>query len=164
VPGDEGRRRNRGTGPGPLDPVQIEANLLSHPDDLKTAIACVELCREVGNSAALRPFAKREVMPGNLRGADLENYVRDAAVAYWHQTCMAKMGRDALSVVDGNLKVYGVENLRIADGSIMPRVTTGNTMAPCVVIGERAADTSRRPRPGTPAARQRGAARRLAAR
>jgi choline dehydrogenase len=50
------------------------------------------------------------------------------------------MGRDAMSVVDGNLKVYGVDNLRIADGSIMPRVTTGNTMAPCVVIGERAAE------------------------
>jgi choline dehydrogenase len=45
-----------------------------------------------------------------------------------------------MSVVDGNLKVYGVDNLRIADGSIMPRVTTGNTMAPCVVIGERAAE------------------------
>jgi len=45
-----------------------------------------------------------------------------------------------MSVVDGNLKVYGVENLRIADGSIMPRVTTGNTMAPCVIIGERAAE------------------------
>jgi choline dehydrogenase len=50
------------------------------------------------------------------------------------------MGRDAMSVVDGNLKVYGVDNLRIADGSIMPRVTTGNTMAPCVVFGERAAE------------------------
>ncbi len=48
------------------------------------------------------------------------------------------MGRDAMSVVDGNLKVYGVENLRITDGSILPRITTGNTMAPCVVIGERA--------------------------
>jgi choline dehydrogenase len=45
-----------------------------------------------------------------------------------------------MSEVDGNLKVYGVDNLRIADGSIMPRVTTGNTMAPCVVIGERAAE------------------------
>jgi choline dehydrogenase len=50
------------------------------------------------------------------------------------------MGHDAMSVVDGSLKVYGVEHLRIADGSIMPRVTTGNTMAPCVVVGERAAD------------------------
>jgi choline dehydrogenase len=45
-----------------------------------------------------------------------------------------------MSVVDGNLKVYGVENLRIADGSIMPRITTGNTMAPCVIIGERGAE------------------------
>jgi len=49
------------------------------------------------------------------------------------------MGRDSMSVVDGALKVYGVDNLRVADGSIMPRVTTGNTMAPCVIIGERAA-------------------------
>jgi choline dehydrogenase len=134
------RGRIRLTGAGPLDAVQIEANLLSHPDDLKTAIACVELCREVGNSAALRPFAKREVMPGNLRGAELENFIRDAAVTYWHATCTAKMGRDAMSVVDGNFQVYGVQNLRVADGSIMPRVTTGNTMAPCVVIGERAAE------------------------
>jgi choline dehydrogenase len=53
------------------------------------------------------------------------------------------MGRDSLSVVDTNLKVYGIENLRIADGSIMPRVTTGNTMAPCVIIGERAAEAIR---------------------
>jgi len=53
------------------------------------------------------------------------------------------MGRDAMSVVDGKLKVYGIENLRIADGSIMPRVTTGNTMAPCVIIGERAAEVLR---------------------
>jgi choline dehydrogenase len=48
-----------------------------------------------------------------------------------------------MSVVDAQLKVYGIENLRIADGSIMPRVTTGNTMAPCIVIGERAAEALR---------------------
>ena len=79
-------------------------------------------------------------MPGNLKGAALENFIRDSVVTYHHKTCTAKMGRDAMSVVDGNLKVYGVDNLRIADGSIMPCVTTGNTMAPCVVIGERAAE------------------------
>jgi choline dehydrogenase len=50
------------------------------------------------------------------------------------------MGQNELSIVDGQLHVYGVTNLRIANGSIMPRVTTGNTMAPCVVIGERAGD------------------------
>ena len=134
------RGRIRLTGPSPLDPVQIEAEFLCHPDDLKAAIACVGLCREIGNSTALHHFAKREVMPGNLKGAELENFVRDGVTTYWHQTCTAKMGRDAMSVVDGNLRVYGIDNLRIADGSIMPRVPTGNTMAPCVVIGERAGE------------------------
>jgi choline dehydrogenase len=114
--------------------------MLSHPDDMKTAVAGVEICRELGNSPLLRPFVKREVMPGNLKGAALEHFIRDAAVSYWHQTGTAKMGTDELSVVDATLKVYGIESLRIADGSIMPRVTTGNTMAPCVIIGERAAD------------------------
>jgi choline dehydrogenase len=80
------RPKSRGriglTGPNPLDPVQIEANHLSHPDDLKAAIALVELCREIGNSAALRPFTKREVMPGNVKGAELEDFIRDAAVTY----------------------------------------------------------------------------------
>ena len=82
-------------------------------------------------------------MPGVLRGSELEDFVRDAAITYHHQTCTAKMGRDSMSVVDAQLKVYGIENLRVADGSIMPRVTTGNTMAPCVVIGERAAESLR---------------------
>jgi len=138
------RPKSRGcirlTGPNATDPIQIEANFLTHADDLKAAIACVELCREIGNSAPLRPYAKREVMPGNLKGAAMENYARDAALSYWHETCTARMGRDAMSVVDSSLKVHGIDNLRIADGSIMPRVTTGNTMAPCVVIGERAGE------------------------
>jgi len=55
-----------------------------------------------------------------------------------HQTCTATMGRDSLSVVDGTLKVYRVENLRVADGPVMQRVTTGSTVALCVIIGERA--------------------------
>jgi choline dehydrogenase len=79
-------------------------------------------------------------MPGNLKGAALENFIRDAASSYWHQTCTAKMGHDAMSVVDGSLKVHRIDNLRIADGSILPRVTTGNAMAPCVIIGERASE------------------------
>jgi choline dehydrogenase len=134
------RGRIRLTGPNPMDALQIETNMMSHPDDVKAAMGGVQLCREIGNSAVFRPFVKQEVMPGNLKGAELENFIRDSVVTYWHQTCTAKMGRDSMSVVDGQLKVYGIENLRIADGSIMPRVTTGNTMAPCVVIGERAAE------------------------
>jgi choline dehydrogenase len=138
------RPKSRGrvhlSGAGPDDPMRIVANLLSHPDDMKAALACVELCREIGNSQALRSFARREVMPGNLKGLELQNFIRDGAISYWHQSGTARMGRDAMSVVDGELRVYGLTNLRVADASIMPRVTTGNTMAPCVVIGERAAE------------------------
>lgn len=137
------RPKSRGqillTGPDPKDPVEIDANSLAEPADLKALIAGVELCRELGNSAAMSPFAKREVMPGNVKGPALQTFVRNGLMSYWHQTCTAKMGRDRLSVVDAKLKVYGIQNLRVADGSILPRVTTGNTMAPCVVIGERAA-------------------------
>lgn len=117
---------------------RIELNTFSHPDDLRAAVACVQLCRDLGNTRAFEPLVAREAMPGPLGQADMERYVRDAAVTYWHQTCSAKMGRDALSVVDGSLRVYGVEGLRIADGSVMPRVATGNTMAPCTIIGEKA--------------------------
>jgi choline dehydrogenase len=137
------RGRIRLTGPKPDDPLLIDANTLSHPNDLKAAVACVELCREIGNSAPLSPYSKREVMPGNLKGAELEDFVREGAITYHHQTCTAKMGRDSMSVVDAQLKVYGIEDLRIADGSVMPRVTTGNTMAPCIIIGERAAEALR---------------------
>ena len=128
------------SGPGVNDPVLIDANTLSHPDDLETALVSVDLCRQMAASAPFRSLLKREAMPGSLDRHAMENYLRDSAVTYWHQACTAKMGRDAMSVVDGNLKVYGIERLRIADASIMPNITSGNTMAPCVVIGERAAE------------------------
>ncbi|MGF6228826.1 choline dehydrogenase [Inquilinus ginsengisoli] len=136
-PRSQGRLRL--TGRNPADPLAIEANTLSDPTDMKALIRSIELCRDIGNSAALRPFVRREVMPGALAGDSLEAFARDGAATYWHQTGTARMGRDSLSVVDGRLRVHGIDGLRVADGSIMPRVTTGNTMAPCVVIGEKAA-------------------------
>ena len=140
----QSRGHLRLTGADPLDPIQIDANLLSEPRDVEALMAGVELCRQIGNSAVLRPFVKREVIPGNLKRPALENFVRDTAFGWWHQSGTAKMGRDSMSVVDSNLKVYGIENLRIADASVMPRVTTSNTMAPCVIIGERAGEILRR--------------------
>jgi choline dehydrogenase len=70
----------------------------------------------------------------------METYIRDSAVTFWHQPCTAKMGHDAMSVVNGRLQVYGIDLCRIADASILPNVPSGNTMALCVVIGECAAD------------------------
>jgi choline dehydrogenase len=131
------------TGASPTDPVRIEANTLSHPDDMVTALANIELCRELGRQSAFDDLVTGEVMPGSLCKAEMEEYARRAAVTYWHQSCTARMGRDARSVVDSKLRVYGTERLRVADASIFPHVTSGNTMAPATVVGERAADEIR---------------------
>jgi choline dehydrogenase len=128
------------TGKRPQDRVAVHANFLDEPRDVAALLHAVQLCREIGNSSALRPFARRELMPGPLDAKAMERWLRSAAGTYFHQTCTAKMGRDSLSVVDGSLRVYGVQGLRIADGSVMPSITTGNTMAPCALIGERAAE------------------------
>lgn len=124
----------------PTDHPVIDSNFLSDPQDMRALVRAVELCREIGNSSVMSEFVRREVMPGPLRGRELEDFIRSASGTYWHQTCTAKMGTDEQSVVDSQLRVYGIENLRVADGSIMPRVTTGNTMMPCVIIGERMAE------------------------
>ncbi|WP_043363227.1 GMC family oxidoreductase [Belnapia sp. F-4-1] len=141
-PASRGRLRLRSSDPSA--PVAVDADFLSDPADLATARTCVELCRSLGNARAFRPFVRGEAMPGELKGEALDLYIRDAAVTYWHQSCTAKMGRDEMSVVDNTLRVYGVDGLRVADGSIMPRVTTGNTQAPCAIIGERAAEVIRK--------------------
>jgi choline dehydrogenase len=130
--------RLRLTGAKPEDPIQIDSQILSDPADLTALRRCVELAREVGNAKALRGFVKREVMPTALTATAMDNFIRDGVTTIWHQSCTAKMGQDGMSVVNSHLKVYGVDRLRIADASVMPRVPLANTMAPSVIIGEQA--------------------------
>jgi choline dehydrogenase len=59
-------------------------------------------------------------MPGSWKASEFENFIRNGIASPWHETCTSKMGRDSMSVVDAKLQVYGIENLRIADGSILP--------------------------------------------
>ena len=73
-------------------------------------------------------------------GKQLEQYIRQRIVTNHHQSCTCKMGVDQASVVDPQLRVYGVDGLRIADASIFPTVPTGNTNAPAIMVGEKAAD------------------------
>ena len=136
----EGRGAVRLTGPGPSDPLRIETGFLAEPRDFQTALAVVAMCREIGNGAALRPFVSREALPGDLAAEDLVQFVRDGVGTFWHQSGTARVGRDETSVVDAALRVRGVTGLRVADASVLPRATVGNTMAPCVVVGQRAAD------------------------
>lgn len=137
------RGRVRLSGPNPSDAMLIEPNSLSEPEDIAAALATVELCRELGNNPAFGRLVRREAVPRPRDRSGMEQFIRDSAVTYWHQSGTAKMGCDAMSVVDHRLRVYGIGNLRVADASIMPRITSGNLMAPCVVIGERAADMIR---------------------
>lgn len=138
--GTVARPQSRGTvtltGSHPDDPVEVHANSLAHPEDVAKSRQCVEFLREFGNAAELRPYVRRPVMPGDLAGRDLDEFLRNAGGSFWHQVGTAKMGRGPMSVVDAHLKVHGLDGLRVADGSVLPRLTTGNTMAPCVVIGE----------------------------
>jgi choline dehydrogenase len=128
--------RLRLTGAKPEDPILIDSQILSDPADLTALRRCVELAREVGNAQGLRRFAKREVMPTALDPAAMDDFIRDGVSTVWHQSCTARMGQDDMSVVDGRLKVYGVDRLRVADASVMPRIPLANTMAPSVIIGE----------------------------
>jgi choline dehydrogenase len=128
----------------PADRPIVDARFLSHPDDVKALAYGIEVCREIGNSPAMRDFAKREVAPGKkLTGQAMEDFVRNGATTYFHQAGTCRMGRDPQAVVDSRLRVKGVQNLRIADSSIMPRIASVATMASCALIGERMAEMLR---------------------
>jgi choline dehydrogenase len=125
----------------PADRPVVDARFLSHADDVKALAYGIELAREIGNSAAMKDFVKREVAPGQkLAGKDMENFIRDGATTYFHQAGTCRMGKDNHAVVDAQLRVNGVKNLRIADSSVMPRIVSVATMASCVLIGERMAE------------------------
>ncbi|MGC1301280.1 MAG: GMC family oxidoreductase N-terminal domain-containing protein, partial [Caulobacteraceae bacterium] len=134
-PRSRGRLRLRDT--APEGEIALDWSPLSEPEELGILRLATELCRDIAHSPEMRPFVKRELLPGSDYKGGLDDFIRNGVTSYGHATCTAKMGKDALSVVDGQLKVYGVDGLRIADGSVMPNVTLGNTMAPCVLIGER---------------------------
>jgi choline dehydrogenase len=109
--------------------------------DMAAVLAGVALMRALSATDALAEWGAREVDPGpEIEGVALERWVRERTLSSHHQVGTARMGVDALAVVDPQLRVYGVDGLRVADASIMPAVTSGNTHAPATMIGERAGD------------------------
>ena len=129
------------TGPEDDDPIALDLGALSMQADVDALIASVKESREVGRQEALAEWGPVEIYPGaDIADADLEDYVRRTVITYHHQVGTCKMGIDALSVVSPrNLRVYGLNGLRVADASIMPLVPSGNTNAPTIMIAERAA-------------------------
>ncbi len=126
------------------DPPEIHPNYLSTDVDCKTIVKGVKIARQIADCEPLKSRLNGEHAPGpdvdiNDDEATLD-WVRRTAVTIYHPTGTCKMGTDKMAVVMPNLKVKGIEGLRVADASIMPRITSGNTNAPTIMIGEKASD------------------------
>jgi len=126
----------------PNDKPRITANYLKSDFDLRTMIAGIRMTREIIAQPAFDPYRGAELAPGPALDSDseLEAWLRATAMTTFHPVGTCKMGNDPLAVVDGRLKVRGLEGLRVADASIMPIISSGNTNAPAIMIGERASD------------------------
>lgn len=126
------------------DPA-IKLNFLTHPTDIATYKRAFQYVRKLAAQPALQPFVKAETRPGpSVASADeLFDYARKTGQPAWHAIGTCRMGADATAVVDPRLRVRGVQGLRIADISIMPTMAAPNTMAPAILIGEKAADMIR---------------------
>lgn len=121
----------------PADAALVNPNYLTCDADVRALTRGVELVRRLAATRAFAEISGGEMVPG--KNTDLESFVRGQSTTLWHPAGTCKMGRDAMAVVDPQLRVYGVEGLRVADASIMPTVTAGNTNVPTAMIGSRAA-------------------------
>ncbi|MCB9992093.1 MAG: GMC family oxidoreductase N-terminal domain-containing protein [Hyphomicrobiaceae bacterium] len=139
------RPKSRGrvtvTSPDPDAPPLIDPNYLSDPADLDRTMKSVRLGRRIMAQSSLAPFLKREHFPGANCDSDdeLEAFVRAQARTGYHPAGTCRMGPDAQAVVDTQLRVNGVDGLRVADNAIMPRLVSANTNATAILIAERAA-------------------------
>ena len=130
------------TGPGVDDPLMLDPNLLETEYDVQTLVANIKMMREIAKQPALAEITTREIYPGPdvQSDEDLADYARNSLQSYHHQVGTCKMGRDEFAVVDHELKVHGIDGLRVIDASIMPIVPTGNTNAPTYMVAEKGAD------------------------
>ncbi|KAA0972537.1 choline dehydrogenase [Aureimonas fodinaquatilis] len=122
----------------------VQFNYMSHPEDWEEMRACVRLTREIFAQAAFDPYRGREIQPGADVQSDeqIDAFVREHVESAFHPSCSNRMGQadDALSVVDEETRLIGVDGLRVVDSSIMPAITTGNLNAPTIMLAEKAAD------------------------
>ncbi len=127
--------------PDPRKPPAINFNFLSSPVDAELTVRAIRIACSVMHAPALAHLQITEIAPGRERRTDDEilDWVKQAAETTYHPVGTCKMGPDAQAVVDARLRVHGVAGLRVADASIMPTLTSGNTNAPSIMIGEKAA-------------------------
>jgi choline dehydrogenase len=125
----------------PKRPPAINFNFLSTPPDAELTVKAIRIARAIMTAPAMAPLQVTEDAPGTDRNTDDEiiDWVKSYAETTYHPVGTCKMGSDAMAVVDARLRVHGITGLRVADASIMPTLTSGNTNAPSIMIGEKAA-------------------------
>lgn len=128
--------------PDPLAPPEIRPNYLATDDDRRVAIDSIRITRQIMQARALARYRPEELKPGSAlqSDADLAQAAGDLGTTIFHPVGTCKMGHDPLAVVDDRLRVHGIGGLRVIDASVMPRITSGNTNAPTVMIAEKGAE------------------------
>jgi choline dehydrogenase len=124
-------------------PPIVEANYLKEEQDWVAYKRATEICREIGADKAYDPYRKRETLPGkdgDLTDAEWRDFLAKSVNTYFHPTSTCRMGVGDEAVVNPELKVHGIEGLRVADASVMPSITTSNTNAPSMMIGWKCGD------------------------
>jgi choline dehydrogenase-like flavoprotein len=136
----ESRGHVRLTGAKWEDPVIIDGNYLGTDQDMRALIGAIRTARELGHQHAFDSVREAEVIPGpHATAQDIEDLARTGSAGFAHPVGTCRMGVDDVSVVDPDLRVRGVQHLRVADASIMPRIITGPTNAPTQMIAGKAA-------------------------
>jgi choline dehydrogenase len=121
--------------------LRIQPNMLAAQADVDALVASVEIALELADQPGFAQLVKDRAAPGeDLSKESLTEFVRNSAMPYFHPVGTCAMGTDDAAVVDPELRVHGLSGLRVADASIMPSITSGNTNAPTVMIAEKAAD------------------------
>ncbi|MFT5782483.1 MAG: choline dehydrogenase-like flavoprotein [Pseudomonas sp.] len=129
------------TDSNPLSAPCIDPHFLEHPDDVDALLAGAKIIRAIMRSPAIRNLVDQELMtPDTDTDAGLIRHIRAHADTLYHPIGTCKMGNDALAVVDPQLRVHGLQGLRVVDASVMPTLIGGNTNAPTIMLAERAAD------------------------
>src|SRR5262249_38668712 len=128
------------TSKSPNTPPAVRFNFLSAQLDREVTLEAMRMTRRIMNASPMKAIATDEIAPGvNVESDDeLLDWVKRNAETTYHPVGTCKMGRDRMAVVDDQLRVHGMEGLRVADASIMPTLTSGNTNAPSIMIGEKA--------------------------
>ncbi|WP_339538640.1 GMC family oxidoreductase [Pseudomonas sp. RA_15y_Pfl2_54] len=131
----------------PQDAPLIQPNYLSHPEDLRVAADAIRLTRRIVSAPALQAYKPVEYLPGDSLQSEeaLHEAAAKIGTTIFHPVGTCRMGNDGDAVVDAQLRVHGVPGLRIADASIMPRITSGNTCSPTLMIAEKAAQLILKP-------------------